>query len=625
MKPRTLTAAALFACLTAGYANAGVLQWDANGVTAGISDAPGTWNNSNSNWWDGLANSLWVQNSDAQFGTGTLGSAGSVSISGFTPTVNSITFNNDFGAGNFTITGGTVNLLNASTDITANAGDHSINSALSGVGSGLNKKGTAQVRLGGAISYTGATTISDGTLRVNSGANTLYTSTSEFFMSGGSLIVVAGASQNIAKNFTFSSASGSIYTFDNIPAAANHQLSGLMTVDSGANFNIRARNAGAFVNFDVTGQITGAGNFIVSNAAADGIDAAVRISSTLNNYGGTTTISGGRLVLGNSEVIPNGSTVTMNLVGTDRRATLDLNGKSETIAGLSSTSNTSLIFNNSGAGTSVLTVGSSNATASFAGIIQNDGGTVGGTVALTKIGTGTQTLTSLSLNTYTGDTTVSGGILDVDGSLANNGANKVFIAKDANDDFTGSPELQRAFAASTSLAGIGATEVGGLGTVASLIAGSTTSATSIDMAFRGRNNAIVAGETSLLSSDVLKLEGLDGVVFVLQMSYDPAAALANSQAETTLKLGYLNTNTNSWMNAIDGNHGTNTGSFFLGSYLDAGNPTALGSYGVDIVNNVVWAVLDHNSFFAVIPTPGALPAGLMLMGLVAATKRRHKA
>jgi MYXO-CTERM domain-containing protein len=36
-------------------------------------------------------------------------------------------------------------------------------------------------------------------------------------------------------------------------------------------------------------------------------------------------------------------------------------------------------------------------------------------------------------------------------------------------------------------------------------------------------------------------------------------------------------------------------------------------------------VLDHNSFFAVIPTPGALPAGLLLMGLVAATKRRRQA
>jgi hypothetical protein len=224
--------------------------------------------------------------------------------------------------------------------------------------------------------------------------------------------------------------------------------------------------------------------------------------------------------------------------------------------------------------------------------------------------------------------TVTEGIVAVSGaSLYNNGPSWVFIHKDANDDFDNgqAPELQRTFGALSSLAGIGATEVGGLGTVATILAGSTNAATSVDMAFRGRNNAIVAGETSLLSSDILQLEGLDGVVFVLQMSYSEAAALANGQAETTLRLGYLNTALNRWEDAVLGNHGTNTGSFFLSSYLDAGSPIALGSYGVDIVNNVVWAVLDHNSFFAVIPAPGALPAGMLLMGLVIAAKRRRKA
>jgi autotransporter-associated beta strand protein len=256
------------------------------------------------------------------------------------------------------------------------------------------------------------------------------------------------------------------------------------------------------------------------------------------------------------------------------------------------------------------------------GVISN--GTAG-FFDLQKMGTGTWTLSNT--NTYNGKTTVSEGVLDVTGSLANNGSDKIFITKDANDNFNSgaAPELQRAVAGLTDLTGFGATEVGGLNTIASILAGSTNSATVIDMAFRGRNNAIVAGETSLLSSDVLRLEGLDGIVFVLQMSYDPAAALANGQAETTLRLGYLNTALNRWEDAVLGNHGTNTGSFFLSSYLDAGSPLDLGSFGVDVVNNVVWAVLDHNSFFAVIPTPGALPAGALLMGLVVAAKRRRQA
>jgi autotransporter-associated beta strand protein len=250
---------------------------------------------------------------------------------------------------------------------------------------------------------------------------------------------------------------------------------------------------------------------------------------------------------------------------------------------------------------------------------------IGGSSDVTKVGAGTWVINSN--NTSTGTVTVEGGILDVNGSMANNGAANVFIHKDANDDFDNgqAPELQRAVGGLTSVAGFGATEVGGLGTVVTILAGSTNDATSIDMAFRGRNDAIVAGETSLLSSDVLQLEGLDGVVFVLQMTYSEAAALANGQAETTLRLGYLNTLTNQWEDAINGNHGPNTGSFFLSSYLDAGSPLDLGAFGVDVVNNVVWAVLDHNSYFAVVPTPAALPAGALLMGLLVAVKRRRQA
>jgi autotransporter-associated beta strand protein len=61
-----------------------------------------------------------------------------------------------------------------------------------------------------------------------------------------------------------------------------------------------------------------------------------------------------------------------------------------------------------------LTVGSNNLSTTFAGIIQ-DGG-VGG--SLTKIGTGTLTLTGA--NTYTGNTNINRGVLQVDGSITSN-------------------------------------------------------------------------------------------------------------------------------------------------------------------------------------------------------------
>ena len=69
-------------------------------------------------------------------------------------------------------------------------------------------------------------------------------------------------------------------------------------------------------------------------------------------------------------------------------------------------------------GANNLTIGSNNLSTTFSGVIQ-DGGQNGGTGgSLTKIGRGTLTLTGA--NTYTGDTNVNRGVLQVDGSITSN-------------------------------------------------------------------------------------------------------------------------------------------------------------------------------------------------------------
>jgi autotransporter-associated beta strand protein len=69
-------------------------------------------------------------------------------------------------------------------------------------------------------------------------------------------------------------------------------------------------------------------------------------------------------------------------------------------------------------GANNLTVGSNNLSTTFAGVIQ-DGGIRGGSGgSLTKIGSGTLTLTGA--NTYTGDTNINRGVLQVDGSITSN-------------------------------------------------------------------------------------------------------------------------------------------------------------------------------------------------------------
>jgi autotransporter-associated beta strand protein len=69
-------------------------------------------------------------------------------------------------------------------------------------------------------------------------------------------------------------------------------------------------------------------------------------------------------------------------------------------------------------GANNLTVGSNNLSTTFPGVIQ-DGGQNGGTGGShTKIGSGTLILSGA--NTYTGDTNINGGVLQVDGSITSN-------------------------------------------------------------------------------------------------------------------------------------------------------------------------------------------------------------
>jgi fibronectin-binding autotransporter adhesin len=99
-------------------------------------------------------------------------------------------------------------------------------------------------------------------------------------------------------------------------------------------------------------------------------------------------------------VIPDGATkgdVTVT-------GTLDLNGNSETINGLSGAGTVDTIAG----GTPTLTVGNDNDTSTFSGTIQDTAGTLG----LAKTGSGTLTLSGA--NTYTGATTVNGGVLVLD-------------------------------------------------------------------------------------------------------------------------------------------------------------------------------------------------------------------
>ena len=155
----------------------------------------------------------------------------------------------------------------------------------------------------------------------------------------------------------------------------------------------------------VAGKISGPlGNnvqFYLDNASS-----VLILSNTANSWlGGMQINSGsayGTLRLGASGVLPDaGSPVEITST-----AQLDLYGYNETIGGLSGAGR----VDNLADGTSAtLSLGGNNSNATFTGLLTDSG--VASTLALTKVGTGTQTLSTA--HSYAGLTTVSAGALRI--------------------------------------------------------------------------------------------------------------------------------------------------------------------------------------------------------------------
>jgi autotransporter-associated beta strand protein len=161
----------------------------------------------------------------------------------------------------------------------------------------------------------------------------------------------------------------------------------------------------------ITGKVTGSLGLRLKpndNSKSSVFDLTLSTSPGTNDYLGDTTVVKPTLVtpnyanytlhLGANDQIPHG--LGKGNVTLDDKFTLD--GFSETINGLSGTA-TGVV--DGGTGTPTLTLGDNDAAGSFSGVIRN----TAGTLALTKTGSGTQTLGGA--NTYTGNTLVNAGTL----------------------------------------------------------------------------------------------------------------------------------------------------------------------------------------------------------------------
>ncbi|MCE9546374.1 MAG: autotransporter-associated beta strand repeat-containing protein, partial [Planctomycetia bacterium] len=309
--------------------------------------------------------------------------------------------------GTLTLTGGVVK--NGTTATFTGGGTININSVISGTslpGTSLTIDNTLLV-LNVGSTYSSDTIIkNNGTLKLGvSPALPISPLTAMIINSGGTLDL-ASFSDSV---FSLTGALDALSTVQN-------SVSGTSTLTI---------NGGAPANF--AGVISGtAGGDVALTKDGGGTQT---LSGTLaNTFTGVTTVNGGTLDLGKSagvnaiggdlvigdgtltdtvrlqatEQIPDASDVTINSNGV-----LNLNGKSETIDGLSGSGT---VNNTTGTPVTFTLGGGNQPSATFTGVIQNSGG---GALSLTKTGTGTQALAGAS--TYTGGTLITNGKL-----LANN-------------------------------------------------------------------------------------------------------------------------------------------------------------------------------------------------------------
>jgi autotransporter-associated beta strand protein len=335
------------------------------------------------------------------------------------------TNNLNLGTGAFTISG-------SNRSVTVSAGTLTIGGVVSQdlAGRVLQKLGAGTLTLSGSnvggSAFTGGVRLSGGTLNINN-ANALGTGTFNIDAgtptidntSGGAITLATNNAITLGSNITFTGTNDlNLGTGAVTLSGANRQI----TVSAGT------LTIGGAIGQDVAGRgLTklGAGTLILSNSNTytgnTGVSAGTLSINTIKNLstssaiGAPTTTAAGTIAIGSTTT---GATLNytgtgdstnrvIDLAGTTGGATLDQSGTGT----LTFTSD----FTATGVGAKTLTLqGSNSGDGVINGKIVDSSG--GGATSLVKAGTGTWTLAGL--NTYSGGTTLSAGLLQLKSTSA---------------------------------------------------------------------------------------------------------------------------------------------------------------------------------------------------------------
>lgn len=341
-----------------------------------------------------------------------------------------------------TVSGGTLQVAGAgklgsgtySGAISINAGasvkfsssaEQTLTGTVSGAGAVIKDTGNGTLSLagsGGNFGYTGAFTVSNGTLRFGN-VNAVGSASGITVNNAGSVFFDQGtAGGSITAPISLSGDGGGNAALNTYTPNGQTTFSGPITLADGS--LVRSLGNNSTINF--TDAIHGTGVLVYAGLAGADTKTFMVLSGSSDFTGALSvtpwfantqvTLSGG------DDRLP--ATALVAVHGSDgMRGALDLNGNNQVIGGLTDSQGwggvapgARSVVNTSGIPVTLTlnTAANQSSGVSIGGTDIN--GTVGDDLSLVKTGNAMQTLTGAS--TYTGSTTVSAGTLAVDGSLA---------------------------------------------------------------------------------------------------------------------------------------------------------------------------------------------------------------
>jgi fibronectin-binding autotransporter adhesin len=341
----------------------------------------------------------------------------------------------------------------------SNTGDNKIAATIADVNSGtttlaLTKAQAGKWILSGSNTYTGATTVSAGTLQIGDGATgslhpsstitgasgaTLAFGRSDTIIQGTDFNSVIGGSLNVAQMGagTLVLNGANTYSGTTRVVAGTLQVGGGSTTGSLNTASVITGSAGgtlAFNRSDTVTQGTHFNNVISGALGVAQISSGTLVFSGTNTYSGGTWIAAGTLQLGSDTALPSSSAMTLGTGST--AGTLFFNGNTATLGSLAFNGTGSQV--GAGGRLNLLASGTANATITVtsgshalhpdttlqsntvldtaAGSFFSLNGVIDGAKSLTKLGSGTAAI--YGANSYSGGTFLGGGLLAVNGQLA---------------------------------------------------------------------------------------------------------------------------------------------------------------------------------------------------------------